>query len=436
MLKKTNLKPFSFTGFVKGWLFVTAVTGSFCFLNSCSKEHEQDLSENKGRLGIKVGLEMNIHEKKLQLKSTSGTEDFEVLIYHASGELMQRFDKASELPAQIELDPGDYYVTANSKNFMAAAFENPYYSGKSATITLNANEFKTIDVVCSLANCAVTVKYSENIRQDFSDYYTEVGIAGGKLLFAGNETRTGYFDLKPISIMARLTKVMENGTESSKVLNGSIPNPEKGKLYEIELDASLSEGYSAIHIVLDETMEKNVIAINDTASSGMKYGDLLITEIMYDPVALSDADGEWFEVYNHSANEISLKDLVIRTSSDHHVITADIIVAPGEYYLMARKVEAAAGTKYVYGTGISLTNSGGTIGIYTYGTDGTDGMEIASVTYDDGTDFPAATGASLNLSLDHFSAGEAKSGSSWCLGNDVYNTGDLGSPGLANSSCE
>ncbi|HJX70533.1 MAG TPA: lamin tail domain-containing protein, partial [Bacteroidales bacterium] len=224
--------------------------------------------------------------------------------------------------------------------------------------------------------------------------------------------------------------------EYSKVLNGSIPSPEKGKLYEIELDASISEGYSAISIVLDETMEKNIIAINDTASSGMKYGDLLIAEIMYDPVALSDTDGEWFEVYNHSANEINLKDMVIRTSSGQHVITADIIVAAGEYYLMARKAEAAAGTKYVYGTGISLTNSGGTIGIYTYGTDGTDGMEIANVTYDDGTDFPAATGASLNLSLNHFSANGAKIGSSWCLGSNVYDTGDLGSPGLANRICE
>jgi hypothetical protein len=436
MLGKTDIMPLTFTGFVKDWLLVIAFTGSCWLLNSCSKEHEVISSEEKGKLGIRIGLEMNIQENRLQLKSTAGTEDFEVMIYHASGELLHRYEKASDLPAQIELEPGDYYVTASSKNFMAAAFDNPYYSGHSGTVTLNANEYKTIDVICSLANCAVTVKYSENIMQDFSDYFTEVGIADGKLLFAGNETRTGYFDLQPISITATLTATLENGTEYSKVLKGSIPVPGRGKLYEIGLDAGISEGYSAITILLDETMDTQIISINDNTSAGIQYGDLLITEIMYDPVVLTDTDGEWFEIFNHSSAEISLKDLVIRTASDQHVIASDILLAPGEYYLMARKEEAAAGTKYVYGTGISLTNTGGVIGIYTYGTDGTDGTEIASVAYDSGTGFPTATGASLNLDPGHFTADEAKAGSSWCTSIEIYDTGDLGTPGLENISCE
>ena len=112
--------------------------------------------------------------------------------------------------------------------------------------------------------------------QDFSDYFTEVGIADGKLLFAGNETRTGYFDLQPISITATLTAVLENGTEYSKVLKGSIPGPERGKLYEIGLDAGISEGYSAITIVLDETMDTQIISINDNTSAGIQYGLSLI----------------------------------------------------------------------------------------------------------------------------------------------------------------
>jgi hypothetical protein len=434
MLKKTDNKTFFLYGMSIRWLLAIAINGIFFLFHSCSSEHETEPSENKGKLNIRIGLEMNIHENRLQLKSTNGTEDFEVLIYSASDELLHRYEKASDLPSEIELEPGDYYVTASSNNFMTAAFENPYYSGKSETVTLNANEIKTIEVVCSLANCALTVQYSDKIRQDFNNFFTEVSIAGEKLIFAGDEVRAGYFDLQPISIMARLTSVLANGSEYSKVLNGQIPSPERGKLYEVELDAGISEGYSAISIILDETLEKQNITINDNTISGIKYGDLLITEIMYDPVALSDADGEWFEVYNHSSGEINLKDLVIRTPAAFHVIGADILLAPEEYYLMARKEEAAVGIKYIYGTGINLTNTGGAIGIFTFGTDGTDGIEIANVEY--GTGFPPASGASLNLSPTHFNADEAKSGSSWCPGSEIYDTGDLGSPGLANCSCE
>ncbi len=417
-------------------LFITAICGSFVFFVSCSRDDASNPAESKGKLGITVGLEMNVYENRLHLKSTNGAEDFEVMIYKASGELLQRYERAVDLPSEIEMDPGDYYVTASSKNFMVAAFENPYYSGRSETITLNANEFKTINVVCSMANCAVAIHYSDKIKQDFSDYFTEVSIADEMLLFTGDEVRRGFFDLQPISIRAHLSAVLANGSEYEEVLNGEILQPEKGKLYEVELDAGISEGYSVINITLDETMEQQTITISNDVSTGPGYGNLLITEIMYDPVALSDTDGEWFEVYNPSAGDISLKDLVIKTTSAYHVIGTDIVLAPGDYFLMARKEEAAEGTKYVYGTGINLTNTGGEIGIFTYGTDGTDGVEIINIAYGSGAGFPAATGASLNLDPDHFSAGDSKAGSSWCAATEIYQTGDLGSPGLPNSRCE
>ena len=436
MLKRTNRRTFFLIRMVFGWLPVFAINGFLLFLISCSGDDDTKPSDNRGKLCIRVGVEMNIYENRLQMKSTTGTEDFEVLIYKVSGELLYRYERAMDMPSEIELDPGNYYVTASSNNFMTAAFENPYYFGQSETVTVNANEIKTIEVVCTMANCAIAIHYSDDIKQDFTDYFAEVSIAGEKLLFTGDEVRRGYFDLQPISITATLSTVLLNGSEYVKVLNGQIPLPGKGKLYEVGLNASITEGYSAISITLDETMEQQIVTINDNTTIGTGYGDLLITEIMYDPVNLTDTDGEWFEVYNHSTGEINLKDLVIKTSSASHVIGADILLAPDEYYLMTRKEEAAEGTKYVYGTGINLTNTEGMIGIFTYGTDGTDGTEIINVEYGSGNGFPTATGASLSLDPGHFSAAESKAGSSWCPGTDIYNTGDLGSPGLANSSCE
>ena len=55
------------------------------------------------------------------------------------------------------------------------------------------------------------------------------------------------------------------------------------------------------------------------------YGDLLVTEIMLDPVAVSDSNGEWFELYNTSSSPIALvnwsdkypvKDLVVTLNCD------------------------------------------------------------------------------------------------------------------------
>ena len=303
-------------------------------------------------------------------------------------------------------------------------------------MTVKADELTNINVECKLANCAVTITYSDEIREKFSTYFTEVGIGDDKLLYSADELRVGYFDLQPIHILATLTYELANGSEYSKELIGRIASPEKGKLYVIELNASITESYAMVNLHLDDTLEEQTIIIDDNSGGGWKYGELLITEIMYDPAALSDNAGEWFEVYNNSANEINLKNLVIRTASALHVVNADIVVGPGDFYIMARTDEAVGIEKYVYGSVINLLNTNGFIGMYTYGTDGTDGIELASVAYDKDGAFPKATGASLNLDPENFDADKAKQGSSWCTGKEIYITGDFGSPGLSNSSCE
>ena len=403
---------------------------------SCSDKNDFSPETNKARLCINLNLEMTIHESSIDLKSTSDTRDFMVLLYKASGEFLMDYEKASDLPPEIELDPGEYYIVAHSNNYAVAAFDNPYYYGKTETITLEADDFKTIEVTCSLANCAVSITYSDNIKQSFSDYYTEISIGTDKLVFNKDETRYGYFDTQPINVRSYLTYSLPNGSQYNKELSGKISDPGSGKLYEVELDAGITEGYAEINILLDDTIEKQFIEISDTTPDEIQYGDLLITEIMYDPVLLSDADGEWFEVYNNSTKNINMLNMVIKTASSSQTISDDINLAPGEYYLFAKKEEAAIGPKYIYGSTINLTNTGGSISISTYGSDGTDGIEIAGVVYDNGTSFPKASGASLNLSPSMFDVDLAKSGSSWCLGSSVYNTGDMGTPGLPNDECE
>ena len=138
---------------------------------------------------------------------------------------------------------------------MPAAFENPYYYGRSDNFTLEKEEHRIIDVNCELANCAVSVLYSENIQNEFSDYYTTVSIEGGSLTFGRDETRLGYFDLIPMAIEAVLEYSLIGGSTATKTLTGTIDNPQAKKHYEIHLDASLADGQAAIVINLDESID-------------------------------------------------------------------------------------------------------------------------------------------------------------------------------------
>lgn len=390
----------------------------------CRKEKDSDLPFDKGFLSINVEVDIKINEISPVLKSTFSIDDFLVIIYKENGEEVKRYERAADLPSQIELKTGVYYVAASSKNMSPAAFENPYYYGKSENFTIEVSNTKYVTVPCKLANCAVSIIYSENVKAGFSDYHTEISTVNGSLLFEKNEERKGYFEIMPINIKATLLYNF-NGEPRSKTLTGTISTPSPGKHYEVVFDAKLTHGASSFNILLDSLETKEQVNISEGSP-------LLITEVMFDPEAISEPSGEWFELYNNSNSSVNLKGFTILRGTQKHIINRDVIINPFNYYAFARSEGAFEGEKYVYGT-ISLPNTSATLAVLDI--QGTDTTEIASITY--GTPgFPSAPGTSINLSTNHYNSGEAKNSASWCPSSDSYNTGDLGTPGLPNKICD
>jgi hypothetical protein len=417
----------------------------FCFLTvilvSCQKE-EPEPTKKTGTLHIDVGLDIQVREMPSPLKSTQQTEAFKVIIYRADGTVAMTFETAMEMPDVIELETGDYYVEAHSDNNLPAAFENPYYYGVSDMFTISSNMQQSVQVNCILANTMVSVVYSTVIAESFLDYTTTVSSSLGSLVFLKDETRIGYFQTLPLDILVELTYQKPDGTQSTRTLSGSIPAPLANRHYEIHVDASINEGMATFQILLDESVvQVEVVEITDDSNTqpagAVGYGDILITEIMYDPSALSDTEGEWFEIYNNSDQAINLQQLVLgRDDGDRHTITDPIELLPGEYFVFARTDLATdASNSYSYGSDISLTNTGAVLAIYNEDTDTGPGALVFSVDYG-GTDFPDGSGASISLNPDMTNATDALLGTSWCTSTSAYSTGDLGTPGAVNDPCQ
>jgi hypothetical protein len=409
------------------------------FLLSCQQEepHPQQLT---GKLRIDIGVSIQVNEVSSSLKSTHQTEDFKVIIYHADGTVALTYESVMAMPDTIELDIGDYYVEAHSDNNLPAAFENPYYYGISGFFSVTTDSVQTVQVTCELANTIISVVYHENVVTQFMDYLTTVSSSLGSLVYGMDETRLGYFQPLPLEILVELSYQNPDGSLSTKILSGGIPEPLANRHYEIRVDASPDAGSANFQVLLDETpVVVEVVELSDGASvpaGAIGYGSILITEIMYDPSALSDTEGEWFEVYNNTGQAINLQNLVIeRDDINRHVITESIELLPAQHYVLQRTVQATEATNsYVYGSDISLSNTGATLAIYNEGTELDPGALIFSVDYSD-TDFPAATGASICLGPLYFNAADAMAGSSWCTSTTLYYSGDAGTPGSSNDAC-
>jgi hypothetical protein len=164
-------------------------------------------------------------------------------------------------------------------------------------------------------------------------------------------------------------------------------------------------------------------------------GEIVITEIMNDPAAVSDTAGEWFEVRNVTDRALSLDGLRIEDDGgsgfDIAAGTGLVIEASGALVL-GRNAESATNggvaVDYEY-AGFSLTNGADEIVIRA------GAIVIDRVAYDGGLDFPDPTGASMSLDPAAVDAAANDLGFNWCEATAVFGDGDAGTPGQANEPC-
>ncbi|KQC32622.1 hypothetical protein AAU57_04240 [Nonlabens sp. YIK11] len=163
-------------------------------------------------------------------------------------------------------------------------------------------------------------------------------------------------------------------------------------------------------------------------------GSIIITEVMQNPSAAgNDPNGEYFELYNTTANDIDIQSWVIsddNQAAETHTIATSVIVPAGGYIVIANSATPNGGLTpdYTYGNDISLGN-------------GTDGVIIScgatvidQVIWDNGVTFPDPTGASMELMSNAFTAELNDDGTNWVTATTPYGDGDLGTPGAPNGA--
>ncbi len=173
-------------------------------------------------------------------------------------------------------------------------------------------------------------------------------------------------------------------------------------------------------------------------------GDLVIVEIMNNPQYVSDAFGEWFEIYNASDRSLYLNGLLITSSvdDDYHVITSDELIEmePGETVVLGVDQDSAVNgdvsVDYQY-SDVILSNEIDDLLIMA------GEVLLDQVTWDDGATMPDSSGASMTLDpwiyqdTKEFVAHEDNdTAENWCDSVAQWSTlSDFGTPGELNEYC-
>lgn len=154
--------------------------------------------------------------------------------------------------------------------------------------------------------------------------------------------------------------------------------------------------------------------------------DLVITEIMQNPSAVYDSNGEWFEVYNPGPGDVDMDGYTISDlGSDSFTIAGTLLVAADDYAVFCVNGDYATNggvdVDYVYPSGFYIGNSADEIYIYDASSTLVDYVE-----YDGGAVWPDPNGHSMYFS----GVGDNNDGTLWAEEDlYTYGDGDYGTPG-------
>ena len=104
------------------------------------------------------------------------------------------------------------------------------------------------------------------------------------------------------------------------------------------------------------------LSCTGTCPASFSEGDLLITEIMVDPNAVTDAAGEWFEVVNHYGSRVNLKGMTLTDDGGSHVVLDDVSIDDGDIAVFCAEDNPAGNggvtCDYEYGSDLLFDNAG------------------------------------------------------------------------------
>ncbi len=195
------------------------------------------------------------------------TYDYNVIITDSQNDTVQNYPFFSQMPDEIELAEGSYTLIASKGDNYPAAFESPYFRGKS-NFSVHDGMYTSVKANCTMNNARLTIKSSEAFNKVYTDYiieFTSPFIKKGNSGFNGFPVKKEDME-HPLYMQVAdegtdvgiVVYVKKSGEEDFKSFYVEAPLHLKSR-YNVQIQINLIEGNSSgigIEVLLDDSLTK------------------------------------------------------------------------------------------------------------------------------------------------------------------------------------
>ena len=288
-----------------------------------------------------------------------------------------------------------------------------YYDDQVLNEIGNETMITTLDyTVLNPSDAFTTTHHFDNIGEDY--FKVTLNMSGMPL---------NYTD--PEDLWYGLTiKAYEHGTTNE--LTTFVISPTS--IYEFDLYYAVHPLFLEPEVAFPFNLQIEIERYDTVISP--EAGDIIISEMMINPSAVSDVSGEWFEIVNVGSQNININGCNISDAgTDYFLITGDFIIPPGEHIVLCSNGDYLSNGGVpcdIEYTNFVLSNINDEI-IISLGS-----TVIDQVIYDNSWVF---VGSSSQLSFSYYDYSSNDNLANWCQSVDLLPGGDFGSPGIVNDVC-
>lgn len=234
-----------------GILFLAAAA----ILSSCVKDKFDSGAEGWVSLsGISVDTKENIVTKS-DPREPDADMVISVDIIDAGDNVVMSFNDFREIPEKISLKTGDYTLVAKYGNFTTeASFDNPTLKGVKP-FTVAPGTLSAVEVVCRPAYVKVAIAYSDEFKDNFTNYSTIISNGQGSIVFDGDEARDAYIIAREtLSCSVTVTNLQDKVYTSEPIVYDDLTGGDYLKLHIDIAEKPGNDDNQAIKLSINENI--------------------------------------------------------------------------------------------------------------------------------------------------------------------------------------